>query len=235
MLAATSAPSTQPAVRHVELHKTVTKTIGYPCAVSLPPDYGSDASKRYPLIIYLHGSGNCGTDIAAMDATPVIKHAHETANFPFIVIAPQMPIYDGWWSVESLDVVLDHVLAEYAVDADRVYLTGASLGGYGAWDWACHRPRAFAAIAPIAGEGNDDWAGNLKDVPVWAFHGAKDQAVNPAEEERMVNAVNKVGGSAKLTMYPDSGHNAWTQTYANPEFYEWLLSKKRKGPADGRR
>src|SRR4051812_36871527 len=103
ILAATSAPSTQPAVHHVGLHKTITKTIGYECTVSLPPDYGSDASKKYPLIIYLHGSGNCGTDISAMDATPVITHARATANFPFIVTAPQMPAYVGWWSVESLD------------------------------------------------------------------------------------------------------------------------------------
>src|SRR5439155_1465792 len=83
------------------------------------------------------------------------------------------------------DALLDHMLATYDVDPDRVYLTGLSLGAYGVWDWSVHRPHAFAAIAPIAGEGNDDWAGELKDVPVWAFHGGKDQAVSLAEEQRM--------------------------------------------------
>jgi len=90
-----------------------------------------------------------------------------------------------------------------------------------------HRPQAFAAIAPIAGEGNDDWAGELKRVPVWAFHGAKDQAVSLAEEQRMVNAVNKKGGSAKLTIYPDAGHNAWDRAYNDPALFDWFLSHLR--------
>ena len=139
-----------------------------------------------------------------------------------------MASYDGWWSVESLDALLDHVLASYDVDPDRVYPTGISLGAYGVWDWSCHRPQAFAAVAPIAGEGNDDWADQLRDVPVWAFHGALDKAVNPAEEQRMVNAVIKAGGNAKLTIYPDLGHNAWDRAYSDPALFQWFLSHRRR-------
>jgi predicted peptidase len=224
-----SAPSTQPDVRQDHYHKTITKRIGYDFIVRMPPGADAKAAEKMPLIIYLHGSGEVGTDLSTMARNPVLKAAPANEpTFPFTVIAPQMPAYDGWWSVESLDAMLDHILAEYPVDADRVYLTGASRGGYGVWDWACHRPDAFAAIAPIAGEGNDDWAEKLKHVPVWAFHGAKDKAVNPAEEERMVNAVNRAGGSAKLTMYPEAGHNAWSRAYNDPELYRWFLAHPRQ-------
>ncbi len=222
-----TSPTTQAEIRQDHYHKTITKQIGYDFIVRMPPA-GMKDGEKLPLIIYLHGSGEVGTDLSTMSRNPVLKAApaNET-SFPFIVVAPQMPAYDGWWSVESLDAMLDHILAEYPVDPDRIYLTGASLGGYGVWDWACHRPGAFAAIAPIAGEGNDDWAEKLKHVPVWAFHGAKDKAVNPAEEERMVNAVNRAGGSAKLTMYPEAGHNAWSRAYNDPELYQWFLAHPR--------
>ena len=206
-------------------HTTITKTIGYDYLI-LRPRSGGDT--KLPLIIFLHGSGDCGKglDQLANHALPKIARDRKD-DFPFVLIAPQMPAYDGWWSVESLDALLDHVLATEPIDPDRVYLTGISLGAYGVWDWACHRPQAFAAIAPMGGEGNDDWAPQLRDVPVWAFHGAKDKAVNPVEEERMVNAVIKAGGNAKLTMYPDLGHNVWDRAYSDPALFHWFLSHRR--------
>jgi predicted peptidase len=216
-----------PGQHRAAFHQTITKSIGYDYVVHLPPDYG-ERRKRFPLIVFLHGSGECGRSLAKVEKTPVLKYARAHADeFPFIVIAPQSPSDKDWWQVESLDALLDHALASYAIDVDRVYLTGFSMGGYGTWDWACHRPRAFAAIAPIAGQGNDDWAGDLKNVPVWAFHGAKDKAVSPTEEKRMVDAVNRAGGNAKLTLYPDAGHDAWSRTYADPSFFAWLLEQKR--------
>ena len=213
--------------QRASFHKTIAKTIGYDFTVQTPRDYSADR-KRFPLIIFLHGSGECGRDLSKVEKHSLLKITSQQADFPFVIVAPQMPAYDGWWSVESLDALLDHVLATYDVDPDRVYLTGISLGAYGVWDWACHRPQAFAAIVPIAGEGNDDWAGKLKNVPVWAFHGANDKAVSPAEEQRMVNAVNKAGGSAKLTLYPDLGHNAWYRAYNDPALFGWLLAHPRK-------
>jgi predicted peptidase len=197
--------------------------------VQLPRDYetarGTD--RKFPLIIFLHGSGECGSDLGKVARHGLPKVAATQPDFPFILIAPQLPTFKEWWSPESLDAVLDAALANYSVDANRVYMTGLSLGAYGVWDWACHRPDAFAAIVPIAGEGNDDWAGELKNVPVWAFHGAKDPAVSLAEEQRMVDAVNKQGGHAKLTVYPDLGHNAWDRAYADPALFDWFLSHRR--------
>ena len=220
------SPSTQPTQRSETFHRTISKQIGYDFVVQLPRDYGG-AGKKYPLIIYLHGSGACGGETSKLLAAGIFKATSQREDSPFVVVAPHLPDYSGWWSVESLDAVLDHLLEKYDVDPDRVYLTGASLGAYGVWDWACHRPRAFAAIAPIAGGGNDDWADKLKHVPVWAFHGANDQAVALAEEERMVNAVKKSGGDAKLTIYPDTGHNAWDKAYRDPALFEWFLSHQR--------
>jgi predicted peptidase len=222
----TSKASTKPALLQSGVHKTISKSIGYDFLIQLPRDYGQ-AGKKFPLIIFLHGSGECGDDLDEVAGHGLPKIAAAKADFPFVLVSPQSPSEKEWWTVESLDVLLDHVLEEYAVDPDRVYLTGLSMGAYGVWDWACHRPEAFAAIVPIAGEGNDDFADDLKYVPVWAFHGAKDHAVSPAEEERMVNAVNKAGGHAKLTMYPDLGHNAWDRAYRDPALYEWLLSNRR--------
>jgi predicted peptidase len=232
---ATQLPRTAPTTR-ASYHTNITKTIGYDYLILRPRNEDAAAAaaaanasrRKFPLILYLHGSGDCGKGLDHLANRALPKIARDRADFPFVLVAPQMANYDDWWSVESLDALLDHILATEAIDPDRVYLTGISLGGYGVWDWACHRPQAFAAIAPIAGEGNDDWADQLRDVPVWAFHGAKDKAVNPAEEERMVNAVIKAGGDAKLTIYPDLGHNAWDRAYSDPALFQWFRSHRRK-------
>jgi len=223
-----AAPAaTQPVVRGERFRRVITKTLELPYLVRLPAGYGREGGRR-PLLIFLHGSGQCGTDLKKLEHTAPSRFADEHPDeFPFILVAPQAKSEKDWWSLELLDPMLDEVLAKYEVDPDRVYLSGVSMGAYGVWDWAVHRPRAFAAIAPVSGEGNDDLAGELRHVPVWAFHGALDRAVSPAEEERMVNAVLKAGGEAKLTMYPDVGHNAGSRAYADPELYRWLLSQRR--------
>jgi predicted peptidase len=225
----TTAPTTPPTTQVSTFHKTISKSIGYDYAIQFPHDYDNQSThnKKYPLLIFLHGSGSCGGETSKLLNASIFKVCAQRQDSPFVIVAPHLPDYSGWWNVESLDVVLDHVLETCDIDPDRVYLTGASLGAYGVWDWACHRPNAFAAISPCAGEGNDDWAAKLKNVPVWAFHGDRDQAVALAEEQRMVNAVNKAGGSAKLTIYPNTGHNAWEQAYRDPALFDWFLSHTR--------
>ena len=216
-----SQPTTQPA--HFE--KTVTKTLSYDYLVLKPRDY--DKNQKVPLLIFLHGSGSCGHDLSKLNNNPIFQYAQAKSDFPFLVLVPQSPSEKDWWQLESLDAWFDDVMTRFHVDPDRVYLTGVSMGAYGVWDWACHRPQAFAAIVPVAGEGNDDLAGELKHVPVWAFHGSQDTAVSPVEEKRMVDAVNRAGGSARLTLYPDLGHGGWSRTYSNPDLYTWLLRQRR--------
>lgn len=204
----------------------------------LPHGYEARSKKRWPLILFLHGAGERGDDIwkVAVHGPPKID-ATET-NFPFIVVSPQCP--DGqMWSNDLLLALLDNVGKKYAVDTHRVYLTGLSLGGFGTWDLAMAHPEKFAAIAPISGGGETlpitlakfyDPAklAYLKTLPVWAFHGGQDPVVNVQNSELMVNALKDAGcTNVQLTVYPEAKHDAWTQTYANPELFAWFLKHSR--------
>ncbi|MHC4214636.1 MAG: carboxylesterase family protein, partial [Planctomycetota bacterium] len=145
--------------------------------------------------------------------------------FDFILIAPQGHA-DEWWQTDHLIELLDEVTCKYAVDKDRVYLTGLSMGGYGAWKLACEHPDRFAAVVPICGGGPVEKACRLKDVPIRVFHGAKDDVVPLEKTQEMVNAVNAFGGNAKLTVYPDLKHDSWSVTYDNKELYQWFLKHR---------
>ena len=198
----------------------------------LPDGYGADPAKRWPLILFLHGAGERGTNLwlVAKHGPPMIDT--RTANFPFIVVSPQCP--DGKiWSNDLLLALLEEIEKKYAVDVHRVYLTGLSLGGFGTWSLGLSHPERFAAIAPICGGGEfitpllADKA-RLAALPVWAFHGGKDPVVPLEESERMVNLLKKNGGrEVKLTIYPEAEHDSWTQTYASPELFAWFLQHSR--------
>jgi predicted peptidase len=202
----------------------------------VPKDYNRKDAKRWPLMLFLHGAGERGTDLqrVAIHGPPsLVKQGRE---FPFILIAPQCPEGERWQD-EALLQLLDQVVHDYAVDTNRVYLTGLSMGGYGTWKLGVAHPERFAAIVPICGGGETidvllaarERAEALKSLPVWAFHGAKDPVVPLAESERMVNALKKLGSQeVKLTVYPEAQHNSWAETYNNPEVYEWLLKHSRK-------
>ena len=198
----------------------------------LPHGYDASPEKRWPLILFLHGAGERGTDIwlVARHGPPKIDTAE--TNFPFIVVSPQCP--DGQiWSNDLLLALLDEVETKYAVDTHRVYLTGLSMGGFGTWSLGLSHPEKFAAIAPCCGGGDfitpflADKA-RLAALPIWAFHGAKDTVVPMEESARMVAYMKKLGvHEVKFTVYPEAQHDCWTQTYANPELFEWFLKHTR--------
>ena len=209
------------------LNKKITKTIDCNYLLYLPADYDKDKKKQWPLIMFLHGAGERGNNVAAVKKHGPPKMIAAGKSFEFIVVSPQCP-KDDWWP-EKTDILislLDEIESKYRVDADRIYLTGLSMGGFGTWSISVLYPNRFAAIAPICGGGEKYGAYRLKKVPVWAFHGAKDPTVPLARSEEMVEAVKKAGGDAKLTVYPDAEHDSWTVTYDNPELYEWFLSHK---------
>jgi len=195
----------------------------------LPASYGSDRQKKWPLILFLHGSGERGYDINEVKANGLPHNLDDQPDFPFIVVAPQCPP-DEWWSAFELNDLLDRVEAKYRVDTDRVYLTGLSMGGFGSWDLAIESPERFAAVAPVCGGGDPADVARIKDIPVWVFHGAKDQTVPIRRSQEMVDALKKAGGNVKFTIFPDAGHDSWTQAYAMPELYDWLLKQHRDGP-----
>jgi predicted peptidase len=203
---------------------TVPVTINY--LEALPAAYANDTTKRWPLVIFLHGSGERGADLKKVAKHGPPKLVEAGKAFPFVLLSPQCP--EGkWWDVAALDAWLDEVVRTYRVDADRVYVTGLSMGGYGAWAWAQHAPGRFAAIVPICGGGEPKEAAKLSRLPVWAFHGAKDPSVPVAQTEEMIAAIKEAGGEPRVTVYPEAAHDSWTETYANDEVFAWLLAQRR--------
>ena len=196
----------------------------------LPPDYNKDAEKKWPLIVFLHGSGERGTDVqeVAKHGPPkIVEDKDSPLGARFIVVSPQCPP-KTWWHVDALNGLLDEVLAKNRVDKDRVYLTGLSMGGFGCWLWGEQDAERFAAIAPMCGGGDPTLAEMLKNMPIWCFHGEQDSTVTIHHSEEMVDAVKAAGNKeVKFTRYPDAGHDCWTKSYANPELYDWFLEHKR--------
>ena len=202
----------------------------------LPKGYAADAEKKWPLILFLHGAGERGSDVWKVATHGPPKVVGTNANFPFIVVSPQCPS-GQLWSRDVLLALLDKTIASYRVDTNRIYLTGLSMGGYGTWDLGLAHAEKFAAIVPICGGGefiSACWAAAIRPRPLrawecWAFHGGKDPTVPLQESERMVELVKRVGlKDAKLTVYPEAGHDSWTKAYSNPELYDWLLQHERK-------
>jgi predicted peptidase len=201
----------------------------------LPEGYSADSTQRWPLILFLHGAGERGTNVWLVAKHGPPKIDTTMTNFPFIVVSPQCP--DGKaWSDDVLLALLDQVEAKCRVDTHRVYLTGLSLGGFGTWSLGLHHPERFAAIAPICGGGSfidvyvaeDQNKAALNSLGVWAFHGGKDPVVPLNESQRMVDYLKKVGvNEVKFTIHPDAVHDSWTQTYDNPELYAWFLQHSR--------
>lgn len=212
-----------------EMTREITKTVHANYLLYLPPGYNDDTDAMWPLVIFLHGAGERGDDLEKVTSHGPARYIKEGKSYPFVVVAPQCPA-NQWWDVDTVLALLDTTMESERIDPDRVYLTGLSMGGYGAWSVAARQPERFAAIVPICGGGNVREAGKLKNVPVWAFHGAKDPVVPLESSKEMVAAVNETGGDARLTIYPDAGHDSWTETYENPELWEWLLSHKRNQP-----
>jgi acetyl esterase/lipase len=202
----------------------------YPMLVDLPHDYDADPAKRWSLILLLHGGSQRGTDLRALrteDGLP--KLIAEGKQVPAIVVSPQLP-FDESWQTQVLAKLLDEISAKYRVDPDRVYLVGQSLGGDAVWDLAMVQPERFAAIVPIAGEGDFADAARIKDLPTWTFEGMKDTIVPPINVTDMVNALRKAGGHPHMTLYPDVGHSSWNNAYATEALYTWLFAQKRGQP-----
>jgi predicted peptidase len=214
----------QPRVFETEVTKRL--SLGY--LLHMPPGYGDDVAQKWPLILYLHGAGERGHDLERLKVNGIPRVIEEHPEFPFVTISPQCPA-ESWWSqhLDALVALLDDVVERYAVDPGRIYLTGLSMGGYGSWSLSVVQPQRFAAVVPICGglHAPARFVCILKDVPVWAFHGAKDTVVPLEESLRLVRALQECGGNVRLTVYPDAGHDSWTSTYDDPALYDWLLQQ----------
>lgn len=214
--------------------------IEMPYRLFIPRDYKT--SKSYPVIIYLHGAAGCGNDNLRQisggntNGTHVWITKENQAENPTFVVAPQLPNGTYWRRIDSVHLskygtiainIVKNLLNEFSIDHDRIYLTGQSRGGHGTWDIACKNPGFFAAAIPLCGGGNPALVNAISDLPIWAFHGEKDQLVHVEFSREMVEALRKIGGNIKYTEYPDVGHNVWEKAYLEPELYEWLFKQKR--------
>lgn len=202
--------------------------------------------KSYPLVLFLHGAGERGNDNTAHLAWGLDVFADEDfrSDHPAVVIAPQAPEESYWanfnWRNEgsemmdepALPLKLAHRLVlkiseEYPVDENRLYITGLSMGGFGTWDLITRYPDLFAAAMPICGGGDPTQAHRLIDIPIWNFHGAKDNVVPAELSRKMIQAIRIAGGSPGYTEYPDVDHLSWIPAYGDRYALDWLFSQNK--------
>jgi predicted peptidase len=187
--------------------------------VYLPESYRSQES--WPLVVFLHGSGDRGDDPWIVNDCGTLHH-----KLTAVVIAPQcMPSLS--WEPDAIAKLIQCVLSKYRIDRNRVYLVGFSMGGYGTWQTAAAHRELFAAIAPICGGGSPEQAKVLVDLPIWAFHGERDRVVPVAESRRMIDAIERAGGHPKLTIIPDGGHDICDFVCHKDDMWAWLLNQRR--------
>jgi predicted peptidase len=211
-----------------------------------PRDYRSEGGRRHPLLVFLHGSGERGTDNRAQ-----VVHGKDfllaaAKQHGCFVIAPQCPPDARWvevdWSAKShlmpekpsvpmglLLELLPELRNEFAIDADRICVIGLSMGGYGTWDMVQRCPGLFAAAVPICGGGDVSKAERIARLPVWAFHGKQDTVVPTSRSGDMIEAMRKAGGSPRYTESPGVGHGVWDVAFGDPDLPKWLFAQRRAG------
>ncbi|TWU47254.1 Prolyl oligopeptidase family protein [Rubripirellula tenax] len=181
---------------------------------------------RIPLLLFLHGGGEGGDNIEKVKMHGPPRLIKEGKDFPFFVVSPQNPSTTQFWDDQSLMALVDHLVDRYAVDPSRIYLTGMSRGGFGAWRLAIQNPDRFACLVPICGGGDPPYVRKIKQMPIWVFHGQRDDMIPISESEQMVDALRELGNDVKFTVYPNAKHDAWTETYGNDDLYTWMLEQR---------
>lgn len=214
-----------------QIHQQFKGEIKVPVSVNyllyLPKEYKANENK-WPLVLFLHGAGESGSDLEKVKLHGPPKHVEAGEQYPFILVSPQATTARRGWDPATLNALIDEIVATHRVDTDRIYVTGLSMGGFGTWALAQAYPNKFAAIAPICGGGDTMKAELISKLPIWVFHGGKDQIVAAKQSEDMVAALKERGApNVKFTLYPEAGHDSWTETYKNPELWTWLLSQSK--------
>lgn len=214
--------------------KTTERTYSTEFLLSLPKGYES-SKESYPMILFLHGAGERGENIdrVAVHGPPKLAHKLDILS-GFIIVSPQCPKGERWVASDLIKLV-EHIEGAYRVDETRIYVTGLSMGGFGTWSLISKYPGKFAAAAPICGGGDPinimlaDSAkkAEMASLPIWNFHGTDDTVVHPMRSDVMVEAIIKIQGDIKYTLYPGVGHDSWSVTYANEELYQWFLKHQK--------
>ncbi|MCW3987384.1 MAG: prolyl oligopeptidase family serine peptidase [Candidatus Bathyarchaeota archaeon] len=213
-----------------QFDKRIEKNVSLKYLLYLPPKY--EMKSTWPLVLFLHGMGQRGNDLDLIKKHGIPKIVEEQA-YPFVAVSPQCPSESQWtMELDALHALILDILKSYAIDRSRIYLTGLSMGEYGAWHLAEAYPHLFSAIIPICGGtrpmiGFPEKIKVLKDTPIWVFHGAKDDVVPLKNSQDLVDVLTKQRGNVKFTIYPEAGHDSWTSTCENPDVFAWLMTQKR--------
>lgn len=221
-------------------------SLGYRLLVPPNLDASAEPKKQYPLVLFLHGAGERGSDNEAQLVHGVGDFYARRESQPAFVVAPQCPEGKRWVEVDWTEAsgkdtfpekpsepmrlalkIVDELVASGNVDPARIYVTGLSMGGYGTWYAAGSKGHPFAAAAPVCGGGDPTWAERYVGLPLWAFHGEADKTVPVERSREMIEAIREAGGEPKYTEYPGVAHNSWAQTYSSDAFHEWLFKQKR--------
>ena len=215
-----------------DFSRQITKTVHLNYFCHLPAAAKTDPQKKWPLIFFLHGAGERGNDLTLIKKHGIPKEVELAEDFPFITIAPQCPEAITWAELlDEVHALLEYALQTYPADPEHVYLTGMSMGGFGTFAFAAKYPQYFTAIAPICGGSPwliaEERVHPLAGIPIWVFHGAKDDVVPVEMSQTMVQLMQAQGADVKFTIYPEAKHDAWTATYSNPELYKWFLAHKK--------
>ncbi len=223
------------------------KTLPY----RIMPPAQIEAGKKYPIVLFLHGAGERGTDneIQLVHAASEFARTQRRQDYPAFVVFPQCPAEQRWvespWDLPSgkgefadepskamkLTLqLMDSLVSELPVDTDRLYVCGLSMGGQGAWFAASAKPHRFAAMIEVCGGGDPDWANRYAGIPIWAFHGQDDSVVPISRGREMIAALAVVGHHPELRYceYPGVGHDSWTRTYRRDDVFAWLFSKRKQ-------
>jgi predicted peptidase len=183
---------------------------------------------KHPLVIFLHGAGERGSDLEMLKKHGPPETAMDGHGFPFILIAPQCPP-GRWWNPDEVVSLTRELVKTLRVDPTRVHLTGLSMGGFGTWACLAKAPELYASGVPICGGGDPATAEAIKGIPIWAFHGEKDQAVPVAKTREMEAALLKAGTKQfRATYYPEEGHESWIPAYNNPALLAWMMLQQKK-------
>lgn len=200
-----------------------------PYVLYVPRNYTPE--KKWPVILFLHGSGERGTDGLKQSQVGIGTALRMfSERYPALVVMPQCAPGASWrGDMNALALkAVDQTMAEYSCDPSRQYLTGLSMGGFGSWLIATEDPKRFAAVVPVCGGGDPSMASRLKDVPIWVYHGDADQAVPVQRSRDMVDAIKAAGGTLiKYTELPGVPHNSWDAAYSDKALAEWLFAQKR--------
>ncbi|SFU30833.1 Putative esterase [Pustulibacterium marinum] len=209
-------------------------------------------TQTYPVVLFLHGAGERGNDNKAQltHGSSLFLSDSVRTKYPAIVIFPQCPKEDYWANVDvdrssyplKLDFkdgeepttalklvtkLMEETIQQEYVQKDQVYIMGLSMGGMGTFEMIFRNPNMFAAAIPICGGAHPNTAKAYADhLPIWVFHGAKDDVVDPKYSLQMVSAILKDGGFPQYTLYEDANHNSWDATFHQPKLLSWLFSNK---------